>query len=713
MSYRALYNVPAGSELRINRTLWQVALSTETHLELEGAGGEIIQETRENIDRFIKNGKCDVATPSERLELERLRKHTGGICYYDQLNEKQKKEVDDRRTIVEAILSLARNGHKITQRFFNSTDNIGLLLTEMVRILTPQCKSKVEAKAKAQSIPLHKGRTLLKILDRYVRNNHNKIFLLSLDHKKGNRTARMTALQSEALNYIERHVLDPKKPNISAIYRSARVKLLNSSTFCHLADNFPSLTTVRKKFGSLAKSTKRFLIDGKQHAINTIAAGKTRTHAHFYGERVEIDEVCLSIFILKDKSYSVNFSSLNNQDLPRDGKEVMRCWLTVMIDVATRMILAWSMSETPSSNITISALRMAGRDKERELKRYGCKQLAPPAVHCQTVISDNGTALRNGRTRAAYMGIGSTAIDGRTHRATDKAHMERFFRTLEMGLISQLKGYVGSHPKHLTGYDAKGETCLSADQLYGMITRYIIDEYHHMPHRGAGLDGQTPWDKLTEVLQNGPAISPPNYRDRCLHLGERFSATVTSEGVKPRGVPYNSSELQKWADRQVDKKVTVHIDPDFLGTAYVTSEHDTAIISVNLSRSEWEDSTLSAVIEELKRKRLLGMRGQSPETIANREAAQLRRIQEMGTFADPDLPESWLLDTQLKDPALEALLVVEAEPAPFHYNRIDPMDFPTSIKIQLHDRVQQPTDEPRSEGHRGRTYSKVERKRDE
>ncbi len=107
-----------------------------------------------------------------------------------------------------------------------------------------------------------------------------------------------------------------------------------------------------------------------------------------------------------------------------------------MFDVASRMPIAWIITENPNADATLSLLRMATRDKTREKNRYGC--MNEPARGCGilTLRNDNGVGLRNAATISAMMGVGTVNEITRTYSPTDRSHDERFFGTVESSFFS-------------------------------------------------------------------------------------------------------------------------------------------------------------------------------------------------------------------------------------------------------------------------------------
>ena len=318
--------------------------------------------------------------------------------------------------------------------------------------------------------------------------------------------------------------------------------------------------------------------------------------AFMYGEKAEIDQVYLSIFT--DGSGTVRAQEIDPSQVGEEleENEIRRLWLHCMFDIATRMCLAWIIAESADADHSLALLRMATRDKTREKVRYGCKLDPAPPAGLLLQSADNGSATRNGSVYAGQLGAGAIVMPGRTYHAPDKPFVERPFGTLQWQVLNFLPGYAGSRPGELEGYDPKASAKLTHDQLYGTITQFFVDEYSRREHNGTGMFKATPWQKFLEVLDVYGGIEAPSQRDRRIHLGVKRTASTTSEGVKIFNLPFNSTELQRFAGG-ASRRVTVHLDPDDLRHVSVTAEGHPEIMTARLSMTALSDLTLEEALD--------------------------------------------------------------------------------------------------------------------
>ena len=141
-----------------------------------------------------------------------------------------------------------------------------------------------------------------------------------------------------------------------------------------------------------------------------------------------------------------------------------------------------------------------------------------------SIMSDNGSGLRNKVVIGAALGLGSRYVVGRTYASTDRTNVERSFGTLESQVIKLIHGYTGRRPGELPSYDANANGVLVTEELHGILTRYFIDEYPSRRHMGIGMGGRRPAEVLKELNETRGLFRPIDEDRRRIHLGLKQSA---------------------------------------------------------------------------------------------------------------------------------------------------------------------------------------------
>jgi transposase InsO family protein len=97
-----------------------------------------------------------------------------------------------------------------------------------------------------------------------------------------------------------------------------------------------------------------------------------------------------------------------------------------------------------------------------------------------TVTVDHGKVCISAHIINACAELGISLQPARKYTATDKAPIERFFKTLGMGLFDLLPGYKGENIE-ARGIEAEGEAIYLVSQLEEFIREWVGTVYHLRP----------------------------------------------------------------------------------------------------------------------------------------------------------------------------------------------------------------------------------------
>ncbi|HBB84548.1 MAG TPA: hypothetical protein DC031_15070 [Sulfitobacter sp.] len=656
MSAAVKYRIPQGSELVLERRRWRGVSKEADGYAVEGLeDGECMVLPFQRINDALTVGDGKVITPVMAERRKALRAHTGGFEKVSQLTEDEQRDVRARLGLVLAMEALEAEGKKLTQRYLSRRD-VRQRLRDMAKTLTNNPHlfhgAYIGSAKRPHSLPT--GRVLQEMRNTFIRFWREPVVLMRRHHRKGppeDKRERLCPMQERFVDYVMNLYFKKEQPKLAPLYEGATDEFKLSEHDILRGFKFPSITTIRTRLSQESPATKEVGRNGKRHAQNKFGAGTTDVRALKYGETCPTDQYLLSIFTDAKGNMRVKRIDRTKAQDPLEEGEIRRLWLFFMLDLATRMPLAWLLAESADGDHQEKLLRMALRDKFREKVRYGCNREPAPPVSLALVKSDNGTATRNANIYASQLGLGTAVMTGRAYNSTDNAYVERMFGTLQWKVLNFLPGYTGSRPGELNGYDGKKNAEITPDALMGIITRYFIDEYPYTPHNGTGMFGATPWQKFEEVSARTNGIEPPDPEQLRLHLGVEGQASTTSEGIKIFGIPYNSSALQSFAGG-ASKKCTVLLNPDDLRHVTVLPQGKKEKIIANLSMTIFADLTLDEAMA-VKRAAIEAnpeLRSLHRQHLAE---ARQRRNRESGFFPDSDLPSSYVTIDKIRQDAAE------------------------------------------------------------
>ncbi|MEO9896252.1 MAG: hypothetical protein ABJF05_07745 [Paracoccaceae bacterium] len=679
MSYKPVYKVINQSELALDGYTWRVESKSRDGYLVNGVDGDHTTLTFQRVDQAIREGKCTVISPADAEKRKRLIEFTGGYTNINQAPPQEQRNARARQALVLAMEALEREGEKLTERFLDHLIIRKRLYKEAVAIsgdkrlfedltIGPTQPSEIEPET---IVP--KGRTLKKLMRNYLEFDRNPVVLINRENKKGCQdpfaACRLSEWQVRFVTYVMNSYFSPQKPKLAIAYRDAQSIWPVAENDAVNGLTYPSITTVRNWCNGISFLARELARLGAKTARLKYGAGATEIRALEFGERCAMDQYYVSIFTNNEGLAETKVLKASEADDDYDETKEFRVWLHLMIDVATRMPLAWILSETAHSDQTMALLRMATRDKTREKQRYGCKQDPAPAAGLLLTNADNGNATRNGRVYSAQLGSGMMIQTGRTYHSNDNPHVESMFGTVQFGVLNMEDGYSGSHHDDLPGYDSAANTKLNVDQLQGVITRFFVDEYPLTPHKGTGMFDATPAEKLEQTIRDYGGIDAPNPETRRLYLGHKKTMSTTTEGVLFSNIPYNSHDLQTYHAGEA-KKVNIYLDPDFLHTVTIQPVGTTLSFEADLSMTALQDLTYEGALDLMVQAAEANptKRRLSDQMLKKARADRARRS---GFYKDPQLPESYRTLEQIEKQA-ERLTHMTPEHGSSHVATVQP-----------------------------------------
>lgn len=617
MSIEPRYGFENGTEVAFgNQNLVLKAMNEQGYEFVDSETGEVSVTSFSKFAELLKSRLMRV-TETSGLASSVVEVRLGNLRIAEQLAESQRENGEFHHAICCAAAALrTRLRHErgnpnlqMTEPLLNLAGNRKLICKLASDIFGKKVRLSPARGGNSNDWVLYKGRTLLKYLKLFdaLGVDEDAIAALSTrEHLKGNRTPRIDIKLLELMTQAWEEIgLEEKGVSPANVHKhlTTLVHELNQIRKMNELKPLvvPSQRTLKAHRDNLLSPTEYLVATkGKKHARNKRGRGSTDFRALIPGELVEIDECKLSmVSSSKEQGLWASLSDKVKQRFEDIDKEIReRLTLLVMIDVASRMPLAWILSDQPKADATLALLRMATRDKTKEKIKYGCSGDPAPAMGLGNIKSDNGTGLRNEAVISSAVGVGSAYTPVRTYSPTDKTYVERMFGTCESVLIKLLHGYTGRQAGELPGYDAKANGVLSTEELYGILTRFFIDEYPSMRHYGVGMGGRRPAEVLKELNKSRGLFPLTREDQRRVHLGWETKVKPNDEGVRVfEGIYYNSDDFQRVIDNFPKTKVSVFVDPDDVSEATVAIPGVDSLFRLQLQVTAFRDMTLPEVLD--------------------------------------------------------------------------------------------------------------------
>lgn len=321
----------------------------------------------------------------------------------------------------------------------------------------------------------------------------------------------------------------------------------------------PSAGAIRARLKAIHPREKLLKREGRKAARDRFAAVKSECPgADAPLAVVQIDHTLLDIIVLDEE-----------MRLP-----IGRPWLTLAIDVFSRMVFGYHLSlDAPSSFAVGLCLCHGMLDKAAELERRGVKGIWPVRGKPLIVHSDNGKDFRSH--------LIADTLDQYDIRAEFRpplvphygGHIERLAGTLGRK-VHALPGATFSSPNQRGEYDAEAKARMTLRELQHWLLNLIVGVYHNRVHDGIGCSPLARWTQgLAGRVPTGPGLPGSNVDARRLRIdflpfSER---TVQPEGIVWDKIWYRDPLLSQWVradEGRRRRKFRVRRDPTDISKLY-------------------------------------------------------------------------------------------------------------------------------------------------
>jgi putative transposase len=337
------------------------------------------------------------------------------------------------------------------------------------------------------------------------------------------------AVEQIVLQTIEEHFLTPQQRSIEStateVARRCRERELS----------VPHAGTIRARIVALPLRER---LSRRSHRKAFLARFVPRPGSFDEAQRpldfVQIDHTKLDIIVVDEE-----------QRLP-----IGRPWITLAIDVYSRMVLGFYISlDPPGAIATGLCIAHSALPKEAWLAKRGIIGSWPcwgfPArIHLDNAKEFHGEMLRRACEQYGialeYRPVAQPHIGG---------HIERLLGTL-LRALHELPGATFSNPAQRGSYDSEARAVMTLGELEHWLTEYIVSVYHAKRHRGIGTSPLQRWTAGVFGDEQGSGtgvIDRPTNEDRIrLDFMPFVERTVQAYGIAIDGIHYYSDVLRRF-----------------------------------------------------------------------------------------------------------------------------------------------------------------------
>jgi putative transposase len=245
---------------------------------------------------------------------------------------------------------------------------------------------------------------------------------------------------------------------------------------------------------------------------------------------------------------------------------LQRPWLTLAIDVASRMVAGFYLSlEAPSAVSVALAIQHLALPKQAWLSARDVKADWPTAGFPDAIHVDNGKDFLSHALRRGAEEYGISLVHRPVATPHYGGHIERLIGTM-MGAVHLLPGTTFSDIEARGGYDSGGRAAMTLDELERWIALEIT-RYHAERHAGIGLPPRAAWDEAI-AKRPYPLRHPHDPAAFLIDFLPSVERRAQRDGVHLFGLRYWDDVLSLWAGR-LDRPLRVAYDPRDLSTVFV------------------------------------------------------------------------------------------------------------------------------------------------
>lgn len=353
--------------------------------------------------------------------------------------------------------------------------------------------------------------------------------LVPAHRNKGRHPVVTGEVEDILLDVINTLYLTPERPPVSKVWFEFRDRIINRNH--SLAPSQQLLLPSRMSIYRFVEGLDSYIVDsarlGKRVANQNHRVAATEMQVTEILDRWEIDHTPMDVLTVDSET----------------GEVIGRPYMTVIIDRASRLVMAFLIHlGAPNTETVLRVIDRAIRPKHEWLARN-------PEVLCQwparglplRLVPDNAAEFHAGDIYLAFNDLGIELFYPRTRGPEMKGAVERFFRTLNLGLLHCLPGTTRSNTRDRGDYPSEKLACLTLPALESIVLKWIVDVYHQTPHRG--LRGKRPADVWKAGESSRPIHLPADLDALEAILSKREKRALQHYGVDLSGLRYNSPEL--------------------------------------------------------------------------------------------------------------------------------------------------------------------------
>ncbi len=370
--------------------------------------------------------------------------------------------------------------------------------------------------------------------------------------KHGNHNYKMT---KEIFDVFEYYYLNENKPSIKQCMRETALYFEGQEI------ELPCYTTFKRSAKKIPKAIKLYFREREKVFIDKCAP---------YIKRMYEDLESNDIWVADNHTFDIM--------VEKEGKPA-RVYLTAFMDVRSRKMMGWCVTDAPSSDATIYALKK------------GCEKFGVP----RSIYTDNGREFlfhdlggngfrkkrKNGEELKLPSILDDLGIEFRTalpRNARGKG-IERAFYTVKEHFSKLFESYTGGtileRPDRLKKMVKTMKGLPSIEEFIQYVDIYIEGWYNKQPHEGTGMKGKCPDEVFAENMIT-KRVLPKEKADLMFMRYAKSNTGMLKVGKNGITLTFYGKQLQYWNEElwkeYFGQNVYVRYNPEDLSNIRIYDE---------------------------------------------------------------------------------------------------------------------------------------------
>lgn len=235
-------------------------------------------------------------------------------------------------------------------------------------------------------------------------------------------------------------------------------------------------------------------------------------------------------------------------------KPIGRPWITLAIDVYSRMIVGYYLSFDPPSETSVAmCVAHSILPKEEWLLLHKVDTEWPVWGVPRTIHVDNGADFRSDNFRQSCLAYGINLEFRPVKQPRYGGHIERALGSL-LKEIHHLPGTTFSSVKEKGDYDSEKYASMTKTEFEQWLVTLICKVYHKRLHTGINMSPRKKWEiGIFGNMETQGIGLPPRPADRLVVMLDflpSFKRTVQTFGVTIDGATYYAEALRLWINAE-------------------------------------------------------------------------------------------------------------------------------------------------------------------